>query len=86
MLLSLLNSPHEPINTTKYDILMQLTELIKQHPNIKSIDCEAVIRHGIKQYTTETGGLWIALAYYYIEQGKLFKLLFIPKIYLKFIF
>jgi len=38
-------------------------------PGKKSIDCESVIRHGIKKYTDEVGNLFVSLADYFIRQG-----------------
>ena len=34
-----------------------------------SLDCEAVIQHGISKYTDEIGNLWVCLADYFIRQG-----------------
>ena len=49
---------------------MELCQLISEHPNeIKSIDCEGIIRYGLRKYTDEVGNLWISLANYYIRQG-----------------
>jgi pre-mRNA-splicing factor SYF1 len=49
---------------------MELCKVISKHPNsVKSINCENVIRHGIKKYTDEVGNLYVALADYFIKQG-----------------
>ena len=33
------------------------------------IDCESIIKHGLRKYTDEVGNLWICLADYYIRLG-----------------
>ena len=52
---------------TKYDIWMQLCEIISTNPeSINKINVEKVIRAGIEKFTNEVGKLWISLANYYI--------------------
>jgi len=59
-----------PSGKSKYQFLMDLCQLISKNPDkIKSIDCESVIRHGIKKYTDEVGNLYVSLADYFIRQG-----------------
>lgn len=37
--------------------------------SMEELDCEAVIRHGIRKYTDEVGNLWVCLAEYWMRQG-----------------
>jgi pre-mRNA-splicing factor SYF1 len=42
--------------------------MISTHPaEIKSIDCEKIIRYGLRKYTDEVGNLWISLVEYNIR-------------------
>ena len=55
---------------SKYDYWLLLCEIIETYPDhMDDIDCENVIRHGLKKYTDEVGRLWVALANYYIKMG-----------------
>ena len=36
----------------------------------KSVDCEKVMREGIKKYVDEVGNLWVKLAEYHIKLGR----------------
>lgn len=49
---------------------MDLCKLISENPEkIKSLDCESIIKHGIKKYSDEVGNLWNYLANYYINHS-----------------
>ena len=41
----------------------------KYGQHITSVDCNKIIRHGIRKYTDEVGNLWVCLAEYFIRQG-----------------
>jgi len=59
-----------PTGKSKYQFLMDLCTIISKHPtDIKTINCESIIRHGIKKYTDEVGNLFVCLADYFIRQG-----------------
>lgn len=55
---------------TKFDFWMLLCDIISHYPDeVRNLDCEGIIRHGLNKYTDEVGRLWVALASYYIRQG-----------------
>ncbi|KAL4468852.1 hypothetical protein ABPG72_008779 [Tetrahymena utriculariae] len=54
---------------TKFEIYMELCNLVIEHPEINSVDKELVIRDGIKRYTDEVGNLWVKLADYHTRIG-----------------
>lgn len=55
---------------SKHDLWTELLTLIVKNPHqIKSMDVEAIIRGGIRQFSHEVGNLWTSLADYYIRMG-----------------
>lgn len=50
---------------------MDLCDLVSKHPaDIKSVNIEAIIRSGIRQFTDEVGRLWISLGDHFIRLGQ----------------
>mmetsp|Transcript_50121 Transcript_50121/g.145340 ORF Transcript_50121/g.145340 Transcript_50121/m.145340 type:complete len:976 (-) Transcript_50121:41-2968(-) len=56
---------------TRHQLWMDLCDLISKHPaDIKSLNIEAIIRSGIRQFTDEVGRLWISLGDHFIRLGQ----------------
>lgn len=61
-------------NKTKYQLWMQLCDLLASHPEqVTSLRAEPIIRSGIGRYKEHTAKLWTSLAQYYIRLGQLDK-------------
>jgi pre-mRNA-splicing factor SYF1 len=51
---------HSKKGKTKFDYWIILCNLIANYPdNMKHLDCESIIRHGLNKYTDEVGRLWV---------------------------
>mmetsp|Transcript_59329 Transcript_59329/g.138202 ORF Transcript_59329/g.138202 Transcript_59329/m.138202 type:complete len:886 (+) Transcript_59329:105-2762(+) len=56
---------------TRHQLWMDLCDLISKHPaDIRSLNIEAIIRSGIRQFTDEVGRLWISLGDHFIRLGQ----------------
>lgn len=56
---------------TRHQLWMDLCDLVSKHPaDIKSVNIEAIIRSGIRQFTDEVGRLWISLGDHFIRLGQ----------------
>jgi pre-mRNA-splicing factor SYF1 len=56
---------------TRHQLWMDLCDLVSKHPaDIKSLNIEAIIRSGIRQFTDEVGRLWISLGDHFIRLGQ----------------
>jgi pre-mRNA-splicing factor SYF1 len=56
-------------NRSRHDLWMQLCDIASKNPDKVQLNVEAVIRSGLKRFSSETGRLWTALADYYIRLG-----------------
>ena len=63
-------------NKSQYYYWVMICQIINNYPeyinvdkNIKKINIDKLIRHGIKKYTDEIGNLWVTLGNYYIRIG-----------------
>jgi pre-mRNA-splicing factor SYF1 len=54
---------------SRHDLWMQLCDIASKNPEKVQLNVEAVIRSGLKRFTSETGKLWTALADYFIRLG-----------------
>lgn len=56
---------------TRHQLWMDLCDLISKHPaDVKSLNIDAIIRSGIRQFTDEVGRLWISLGDHFIRLGQ----------------
>ena len=55
-------------NDQDYSLYFKLCSILSDL-NQNELDTDAIIRHGIKKYSDETGNLWNFLANYYQNQG-----------------
>lgn len=56
---------------TRHQLWMDLCDLVSKHPaDVKSVNIEAIIRSGIRQFTDEVGRLWISLGDHFIRLGQ----------------
>mmetsp|Transcript_8004 Transcript_8004/g.17846 ORF Transcript_8004/g.17846 Transcript_8004/m.17846 type:complete len:890 (-) Transcript_8004:47-2716(-) len=56
---------------TRHQLWMDLCDLVSKHPaDIKSLNIEAIIRSGIRQFTDEVGRLWISLGDHFVRLGQ----------------
>jgi pre-mRNA-splicing factor SYF1 len=55
---------------TNYQLWLELCDIITKHPKqIKNINVENIIRHGIRLFTDELSRLWTSLADFYVRKG-----------------
>eukprot|EP00405_Crypthecodinium_cohnii_P040860 CAMPEP_0206553906 /NCGR_PEP_ID=MMETSP0325_2-20121206/16885_1 /ASSEMBLY_ACC=CAM_ASM_000347 /TAXON_ID=2866 /ORGANISM="Crypthecodinium cohnii, Strain Seligo" /LENGTH=969 /DNA_ID=CAMNT_0054053921 /DNA_START=161 /DNA_END=3066 /DNA_ORIENTATION=+ len=53
---------------TRHQLWMDLCDLVSRHPaEVKSLNIEAIIRSGIRQFTDEVGRLWMSLGDHFIR-------------------
>mmetsp|Transcript_37540 Transcript_37540/g.86680 ORF Transcript_37540/g.86680 Transcript_37540/m.86680 type:complete len:885 (+) Transcript_37540:71-2725(+) len=58
-------------NKTRHQLWMDLCDLVSKHPaEIKSLNIDAIIRSGIRQFTDEVGRLWISLGDHFVRLGQ----------------
>mmetsp|Transcript_112671 Transcript_112671/g.283248 ORF Transcript_112671/g.283248 Transcript_112671/m.283248 type:complete len:977 (+) Transcript_112671:106-3036(+) len=56
---------------TRHQLWMDLCDLVSKHPaEVKSLNIEAIIRSGIRQFSDEVGRLWISLGDHFIRLGQ----------------
>ena len=55
---------------SKHELWLELCDLIAKNPDkVKGMRVEAIIRQGLRRFTSEVGRLWCSLADYFIRLG-----------------
>lgn len=71
-LASVLNSDefHSVKGKTKHQLWLELCDVLTKHATeVTGLNVDAIIRGGIRKYSTEVGRLWTSLADYYVRRG-----------------